>query len=57
MRARGREKCGVVHLPDVPEVESAIFVSLDVPVAVEVDGERRGRALLTQDVLNSTTRD
>ena len=55
MGARGRERSGVVHLPDVPEVESAIFISLDVPVAVKVDGEGRGGALVTQDVLDSTT--
>ena len=55
MCAGGREGSGIVHLPDVPQVESAIFVSLDVPVAVEIEGERRGGALVTQDVLNATT--
>ena len=55
MGSRGGEGRGVVDLPDIPQEESAIFVPLDVPVAVEVEGEGRGGALLTQDILYSTT--
>ena len=56
MSPRGREGSGNVDFPDVPEVNSAIFVSLDVPVTVEVDREREGGTLVTHDVLDRTTR-
>ena len=45
-----------MKLSDVPEMKSAIFISLDVPVAIEVDRYRQGRATLTHDVLDSTAR-
>ena len=43
-----------MKLPDVPEVKSAIFISLNVPVAVEVGSDGEGGATLTHDVLYGT---
>ena len=43
-----------MQLSDVPEMEAAIFVSLDVPVAVEVESDGEGGASIAHDILDHT---
>ena len=47
-----RKRNGVLKLSHVPEMKTAIFIALDVPVAIEVDGDREGGVTLTHDVLD-----
>ena len=51
-----RERGAVLKLSDVPEMKAAIFVALDVPVSIDMDGEREEGVTLPHNVLDGTAR-
>ena len=51
-----RERGAVLKLSDVPEMETAVCITLDVPVSIDVDGEGEGGVALPHNVLDGTAR-